>query len=75
MAQLRAITCDVKGCTATCVEEDYGKGWPGWSILNGIAADKPKEGEPLTQANMQMTICPQHTVMIAEFIEEELDND
>ena len=75
MAQRRAVTCDVKGCEATCVEEDYGKGWAGWGILNGIAAEKPEDGEPLTNENMQFISCPQHTAMIAKFIEEELDDD
>ena len=42
MAMLRTNKCDVCGKTET--EENFGDGWKGWSIINGIAAKKPMAG-------------------------------
>lgn len=66
MPMLRTNKCDVCGIAET--ESSYGIGWQGWSILNGIAAEKPKEGEPLTNENMSMTLCPQHTSELADIL-------
>lgn len=66
MAMLRTNKCDVCGKTET--EENFGDGWKGWSIINGIAAKKPMAGEKLTHENMNMSLCPEHTKKLADMI-------
>lgn len=64
---LRTICCDV--CGATYTETDKGSGFPGWAIIQGIAAKEPEEGEPLTDANMSMAMCCKCKERAAEFID------
>ena len=64
--QNRTAICDICGYSEE--EERFGVGWPGWGILNGIAAVKPEEGVPLTDANMTTYVCPQHMPQISDFL-------
>lgn len=68
MAILRTACCDI--CKQQSTEEMQGGGWPGWSILQGIAAEKPQDDQPLTTENMSMMLCPKHTGLVAQFIED-----
>ena len=56
---LRTITCSVAGCDATETEKDYGKGWDGWLMLQGVVLnDDPAP-----------SLCPHHMAMTMDFID------
>jgi len=66
MPTLRTNKCDVCGFSQT--ELDYGTGWKGWSIISGIAAKEPVVGEALTHENMNMALCPKHTLQLTDLL-------
>lgn len=66
MALVRTIKCDL--CSAFFTEEDYGKGFPGWAIIQGISKHDPPTDRPLIHEDMQSTFCPKHKEAIAIFI-------
>lgn len=69
MAMNRTVKCDV--CKKVeFTESEFGAGFPGWAILNGIAAVEPKEDEPLTEDNMKTYCCPECTKEITDHITE-----
>ncbi len=72
MPMVRTIQCDI--CEQTESEKEYGQGWPGWAIINGIAAKEPNDTKSLTQENMQFILCPEHTIDTSNFLTDLQDN-
>lgn len=72
MGMVRTIQCDI--CEQTESEKEYGAGWPGWAIINGIAAVTPIKGESLTEENMRFILCPEHCGVVTNFLTD-LQND
>lgn len=66
MGMARQIQCDV--CKKTETEKEHGIGWPGWAIINGIAAVEPKEDESLKDENMRFMLCPEHALSTSNFL-------
>lgn len=66
---LRNISCDIEGCDCNETESDYGKGWKGWAIINGMSKNTAPKDRPITQEDMQLTLCPEHRLLVAKFIE------
>jgi len=64
----RKATCDICGFSEE--EERFGSGWPGWVIVQGIGAEAPVEGEPLSNKNMETYICPAHRLQLSMFIND-----
>lgn len=64
MAELRTISCDVKGCSTKLTENAAGAGHPAWGKLLGVTLngiDNP-------------FLCPNHLSKVAIFIDN-IDNE
>jgi len=64
----RKATCDV--CGKTITETSFGSGWPGWSIVNGVGAEIPKEDKPIENRNLETYLCKEHTEILSQFISD-----
>lgn len=69
MSMLRALRCDIKGCTSAQKEEQNGNGWEGWGHIEGIKYELPavKESRP-KQIITRAYVCPLCMPKLLEFI-------
>lgn len=56
MLQQRTIACDL--CVERYTENEFGLGFPGWAIIQGIAPRKLKINEAPDSTNMTTCLCP-----------------
>ncbi len=68
MTILRTIKCDL--CEDSHTEIDYGNGFPGWCIIQGISKLDATEDRPMVQEDTQSTFCPVHKELIARYIKK-----
>ena len=68
MPQVRTIGCDIPNCNETYTETEWGLGYPGWSIVQGICTKQ--DTKPEQPSDMTSFLCPKHTHMLARAIEE-----
>lgn len=68
MSLLRTIKCDIDNCDSQETETDYGKGWEGWAIIQGMSKNTKPTDRPITMEDMQLTLCPEHRLLVAQFI-------
>lgn len=54
--QNREVTCDI--CPEMESEVTFNAGWPGWAHIQGIGAQAPEEGTPISNENLEMWLCP-----------------
>ncbi len=59
MAEKRTITCDIPGCGASCTEDSYGNGWPGWMGLKGVKLNAVENPD----------LCPEHKKLVVDFVD------
>lgn len=62
----RKATCDI--CGFTQAETQYGAGWTGWVIVNGIGAVEQVDGEILDNKHLETYVCPDHVEAMTQFI-------
>lgn len=55
----RTVTCDIKGCSATMQEKEFGLGFPSWGQLMGIVLN----GVP------NPMLCPGHLHRVADYVD------
>jgi hypothetical protein len=57
MAEKRTVICDI--CGASCTEESYGAGWPGWMGLKGVKLNGTENPD----------LCPEHRGQVMGFVD------
>jgi len=62
----RKVSCDI--CNIKEEEKDFGLGWSGWAIINGIGATEPENEKSLTKENMELYLCPLCKIKVSEFL-------
>lgn len=60
MALERIIKCDVESCPKTCIEEEYGAGFPGWGHMAGVEDEETKRNTAY--------LCPRHMQRVREIL-------
>lgn len=69
MSIRRVIKCE--GCGTEYREADFGTGFPGWCIIQGVAKEPPPQDRPMRQEDGQSTFCPSCKMLVAEFLDNE----
>jgi len=69
MPMLRTIKCDVENCECCETENDYGIGWKGWAIVQGMSRKIVDQDQAERVEDTQLTLCPEHRLMVAVYIE------
>lgn len=64
---IRTIYCDMKGCSACCVEKAENSGFPGWGHIVGLINDKT--GQETAH------VCPECKKRMASILNGEDKND
>jgi hypothetical protein len=69
----RTVECEV--CKERYTEPEFGLGFPGWAIIQGIASKEPADVNNIQPSDMTTFYCPRHTLDIANAIDEIIEEE